>query len=85
MEDAERNKKGSKNNETGPRRDCQKSAFGLLCKVRKTMLKNFLDRKLLSSLLCDKHFSSKKFVKFNFFKKARKRREAKNFPSRKFL
>jgi hypothetical protein len=30
--------------------------------------------------ICDKHFSSKKFLKFNFCKEARKRREAKNFP-----
>ena len=79
MEDARNTEEGSKKTGTGPRRDCQKSAFGLLCKVRKTMLKNFLGGKLLSFLLCDKHFISKKFVKFNFCKKARKRMEAKKF------
>ena len=79
MEDARNTEEGRKKTGTGPRRDCQKSAFGLLCKVRKTMLKNFLGGKLLSFLLCDKHFISKKFVKFNFCKKARKRMEAKKF------
>ena len=44
--------------------------------ARKVLL---LGGKLLSFLLCDKHFISKKFVKFNFCKKARKRMEAKKF------
>jgi hypothetical protein len=51
----------------------------LLCKVRKTMLKIFLNGKLLSSLLCGKHFSSKKFVKFNFLRKQGKEGRPKIF------